>query len=181
MAALCTETEKTTTRCIKKVRQGLSKKYTQAELKFTESSDTTRRRVLQCISRRDVSISYIALNKEWISPDLRADLPVIEKRMIARLLSEILSLSQPPVTITIDKYLPYKDINSFNSYLDLKMPCKVDIKHESSRGNNGIQSVDFIVGAIHRKYRENDPTFYNMISDKIDVKLDSYDKIFKKS
>ncbi len=61
------------------------------------------------------------------------------------------------------------------------MPCKVDIKHESSRGNNGIQSVDFIVGAIHRKYRENDPTFYNMISNRIDVKLDSYDKIFKKS
>ncbi len=95
VAALCTETEKTTTRCIKKVRQGLSRKYIRAELKFTESSDATRRRVLQCISKRDVSISYIALNKNWVDPRLRADLPAIEKRMIARLLSEILSPSQP--------------------------------------------------------------------------------------
>jgi hypothetical protein len=182
VAALCTETEKTTTRCIKNVRTGLSKKYTRAELKFTESSDVTRRRVLECISKREVSVSYITLNKEWVKPKSRGNLPLIEKRMIARLLSEILTPSHSPVTITIDKYLPYKDIESFNSYLDLKMPCKVKkITHESSRENNGIQSVDFVAGAIHRKYREKDETFYDIISDKIDVKIDSYSKIFKKS
>lgn len=181
VAALCTENEKTTTRCIKNIRKKLSKKYTQAELKFSESSDVTRRRVLECITKRNVSISYITLDKNWVKPQSRGNLPLIEKRMIARLLSEILNPSHPPVTITIDKYLPYKDIESFNSYLDLKMPCKINITHESSRGNNGIQSVDFVAGAIHRKYREQDTTFYNIISSKIDIKLDSYSKIFKKS
>jgi len=81
-------------------------------------------------------------------------------------------------------YLSFKCITiiliySHPSYLQITCPL-YNINHVSSDGNNGIQAVDFIAGAIHRKYRNDDNSFYKLIKDKIDLALDSRKQIFKK-
>ena len=101
--------------------------------------------------------------------------------MIAQLLSELLDeTSNNKTIIVIDKFLPYKNIVDFNRYIDLKTPAELDIRHESSHSSNGIQAVDFIAGAIHLKYRTNDESFYTLISNKVDVSLDTRRNIFRK-
>lgn len=181
IACLCVDEEKTVNRCIKTVRQGLSKKYKKAELKFSNSSKTTRRRVLECIALKNVSISYLALNKGWIHSHLRDKKFVIHNYMIAQLLSELLDeTSKNKTIIVIDKFLPYKNVVDFNRYIDLKTPAELDIRHESSHSSNGIQAVDFIAGAIHLKYRTNEESFYSLISNKVDLSLDTRRNIFRK-
>lgn len=180
VAALCVHEEKLVDRCIKNARKGLTKKYKKNELKFSNSSDKNRRRVLKCIAHRDVSISYLALNKDWVHPHLRNP-PVIHNYMMAQLLSNI--LYDVPIirtNVIIDKFLHDKNVDGFNSYMDIKSSVKMNINHVSSDGNNGIQAVDFIAGAIHRKYRNDDNSFYKLIKDKINLALDSRIQIFKK-
>lgn len=173
--------KKIVNRCIKTVRKGLSKKYKKTELKFSNSSKTTKRRVLECIALKNISISYLALNKGWIHSHLRNKKFVIHNYMIAQLLSELLDeASNNKTIIVIDKFLPYKNIVDFNRYIGLKTPSVLDIRHESSHGSNGIQAVDFIAGAIHLKYRTNDESFYSIISNKVNVSLDTRENIFKK-
>lgn len=181
VAGLCCEHEKTVNRCIKKVRTGLSKKYTKTEMKFSNSSDVTRRRVLDCIAKMDISISYLAVKKEWIHHHLRDKKHIIHNYMFGQLLTNILNNNPISSTsIIVDKFLPYDEIDDFNEYINLKIPVPGNIKHVSSQSNNGIQAVDFAVGAIHRIYRNNDDTFYNIISEKIDLSLDSKQTIFRR-
>lgn len=181
VAALCVEEEKIINRCIKNARDGLSKKHKKIELKFSNSSDTVKRRVLKCIVRKDVSISYILLNKDWISPHLCNKPPIIHKYMIGELLSNMLyDVSITRTNVIIDKFLYGKYIGGFNSYINLKSPVKMKIEHVPSYGNNGIQAVDFVAGAIHKKYRDRDDFFYNLIEDRIDISLNSRKQIFKK-
>jgi len=54
VACICVDREKTVNRCIKTVHQGLSKKYKKTELKFSNSSDHTRRRVLECLAGKNI-------------------------------------------------------------------------------------------------------------------------------
>ncbi len=180
VAALCCAEMKTVDRCIKRVRSGLSKKYKKSEMKFSNSTDATRRRVLRCINRLDVSISYLSLNKSWVDVDSRDKPQVIYKSMFGQLLINILN-SNPSVSrtkIVVDKYLDYNRAEEFNKYIQKKISVRGDIEHVSSQSNNGIQAVDFVVGAIHRTYRNNDDSFHNLIKDKIDIVLDSEKEIF---
>lgn len=181
VAALCCEEKKTVDRCIKRARAGLTTKYKKNEMKFSNSSDATRRRVLKCIARLDISIAYLSLNKSWAHPHLREKPQVIHKFMFGQLLSNI--FHDPPVSRTnifVDKYLGDEKIEEFNKYINIKVPINCNIEHLSSQSNNGIQAVDFVVGAIHRKYRNDDETFHDIIKDKIDFALNSRDQIFKR-
>lgn len=80
----------------------------------------------------------------------------------------------------IDKFLPYEKLDEFNKYVNLKISVQTDIKHVSSKSNAGIQAVDFVAGAIHRKYRNDDSKFYDIISEKIDISLNSRKVVFKR-
>ena len=73
VASLCVDSEKTVHRCIKNARTGLNSKYKKNELKFSNSSNANRRRVLQCISRRDISLSCLVLNKNWVPMGFTAE------------------------------------------------------------------------------------------------------------
>ena len=63
----------------------------------------------------------------------------------------------------------------------LMIILKMNIQHVSSDGNNGIQAVDFVAGAVNRKYRGYGNEYYELIENKIDIILDSDEQIFKKS
>lgn len=181
VAALCVKEEKIVNRCIKNARHGLSKKSKRIELKFSNSSDTVKKRVLKCIVRKDVSIAYLSLNKEWVDLHLRNKPPIIHQYMIRQLLNNILyDAHNTRTNVIIDKFLYGKYIDGFNSYMNFKTPVKMKIEHVPSYGNNGIQAVDFVAGAIHRKYRDKDDSFYKLIEDRIDLSLNSRNKVFKK-
>lgn len=179
VAGLCVGEEKIVNRCIKNARTGLTKKYKKNELKFSNSSNANKRRVLKCVALRDVSLSYLALNKKYVPITLRENIPSLHTYMIGQLLNKILgNMSITRINVVIDKFLHDKKIDGFNEYMDNNISVEMDIQHVSSETNNGIQAVDFVAGAVHRKYRENDDTFYKLIEDKIDMALDLPEQIF---
>ncbi len=58
VACICVDEEKIVNRCIKTVRKGLSKKYKKTELKFSNSSKTTKRRVLMYRIKKRIHILF---------------------------------------------------------------------------------------------------------------------------
>jgi hypothetical protein len=181
VAGLCVDEEKIVDRCIKNARTGLTKKYKKNELKFSNSSDANRRRVLQCISNKDVSLSCLILNKKWVSEDLRQDIPKLQRYMMGQLLSNVLcTMPITRVNVVIDKFVHSSKIDGFNEYMDRNISVDMNIQHVSSDGNRGIQAVDFVAGAINKKYRENDSVFYDLIENKVDILLNSPEEIFRK-
>lgn len=181
VAALCCKTEKDVNRCIKNARTGLGKKYKSVEMKSSNSSDATKRRVLECIAKRDVSIAYIALKKDWVHSHLREKKNVIHSYAFGQLLTNTMRCYEPTKTkIVIDKFLNYDQIEEFNKCISLKIPYDADIEHVSSKANDGIKAVDFVAGAINRKYWHDDETFYKIISSKVNMALDSREEIFKR-
>jgi hypothetical protein len=182
VAGLCVNNEKEANKCIKNVKTELAKKYKQNELKFSNSADINRRRVLKCISRRDVSISCLILKKEWVPIEHRIKPPLIHRHMIGQLLHHTLKdRIDTRINIVIDKCINGNEIPGFNEYMNRKISTTMRIDHVSSDGNNGIQAVDFIAGAIHRKYRNDDDSFYEIIENKIDITVNSPEQIFKNS
>ncbi len=73
LAAIITRDPGQVRRCIKRVRQQkLSKKYkTIPELKFHNSSQAIRTRILDCTARTDTDVAYAVLRKHQVYDRLR--------------------------------------------------------------------------------------------------------------
>jgi hypothetical protein len=182
VAAICSETEKEVNQCIKNARSGLTKKYKKNEMKFSNSSDPTRKRILKCINKRDISCHYMAITKKWIHPHLREKKSVLQSYAFSQLLCNIMSTrSGYDLNIVVDKFLNSdKQIEKFNECISRKIRANPEIEHVSSKSSRGIQAVDFVAGAAHRKYRNSDGSFINIISDKIEMEIDLRTEIFRK-
>ena len=114
VAALCCENEKTVDRCIKKVRKGLTKKYKKNWNEIFKFIWCNSKRILSCIARLDVSISYLCVKKKWIHPHLRDKKHIIHGYMFGQLLANILiDCEIKSSTIIVDKFLPFVNIHQF--------------------------------------------------------------------
>lgn len=81
--------------------------------------------------------------------------------------------------IVIDKSLYGAQRTAFNAHMadrsGLMIPAtmgEVKITHVDSKACPYIQAVDFIAGAIYRKYRDNDDLYYQKIQHKIVLSLE---------
>jgi Protein of unknown function (DUF3800) len=190
LAALIVEDDLPIKRCIKEIRRKkIKKRYKRtSELKFSESDDNIKRRVLECIGRTNSDIGYALLRKASVTQRYRSShygtvdrLSCIYNDICKRLVYKIITDSgaSGPVDVIIDKSLYGIQRAYFDSYLadrtGLVVPASVGevrVSHVDSRRCPSIQAADFIAGAISRKYRENDELYYKMIQHKISVRLD---------
>ncbi len=90
------------------------------------------------------------------------------------LLQEIdLSTASPTVTMVVDRCKNKADIEDFNQYLanqlEAKLPLNIplNISHEDSISNTGLQAVDLFCWGIYRKYEQGDTEWYQRYADKI--------------
>ncbi len=170
-------------RCLKRIRKKKLKKSIKQlpELKFNNSTDWIRKKVLQCIKDVDPDIAYIVLKKKTIYNYLRP-YPSSNKlyNYIAGLLiEEVIPTYRGIIKIIIDKRFSKRVIQEdFEQYLLYKLdyPMNVHIIPENSQNDRGLQAVDFVSGAIFRKYESGDTTYYDIIKDQIIWEL----KLFKR-
>ena len=184
IAALYTKNPKPVYNCIKRIKKSTTKKYRKTqELHFSESAYTLRRRVLECLVKKNIQISYLMLNRDDIiqNPSLSpliSKLGILKDALFLLLISETLKEFEIRGNphIIIDRYLSTDSINSFNKgFSDMltreseKVSIKKDIEtvHMHSYQNKGLQAVDFIAGAIHMRFRDDNPQLYRLISSKI--------------
>ncbi len=73
------------------------------------------------------------------------------------------------IDVVIDRFL-YEDARAkFDRYLLTALERDIHIFHLDSKQCPCLQAADFVVGAIARKYRDNDDLFYSRIQHKITV------------
>ncbi len=183
LVALVAREEIPIRRCIKDVRQTLRKRYkVKSELKFKESDDPTKRRILKCIAETNNDISYVFLRKDQpalLTPYLGVEPQVLYNDLCKQLLQRvILSYDlKGAIEIVIDRFLYGGARAKFDSYLVDGLSRDVHISHLDSKQCPCLQVADFVVGAIARKYRDNDDLFYSRIQHKITVAFEFPEEI----
>ena len=114
-------------------------------------------------------IYTVALNKVRVDDRLRSKQG--KKKLynfLARFLLEHVDLSQaaPAVTLIMDRCKNREEIKDFNSYvanqLESLLPLNIplNIYHETSQDNPGLQAVDLFCWGVYRKYESDDWEWY---------------------
>lgn len=168
-------------RCIKDIRRKkIKKRYKQtSELKLNDSDDTIRRRILECIGRTNNDIGYAILYNSKIQHEVEPQL--IDKEICRQLTYKIANNYDVSgqVEVIIDKSLYGAQRTAFNAHMadrsGMVVPAslgEVKVTHVDSKTCPYIQAVDFIAGAINRKYRDNEDHYYQKIQHKIALCLE---------
>jgi len=181
LAALVLRENYSIERCIKDIRQNkLKKKYKKtSELKFHDSDDSIRRRILECIGRTNNDIGYAILRNSDIQHEVEPQQIYNEIcRQLTYKIIDAYSMSGQ-VEVIMDKSLYGVHRTAFNVHMadrsGMVVPAtfgEIKVTHVDSKACPYIQAVDFIAGAINRKYRDNDDLYYQTIQHKIALSLD---------
>ena len=175
--------------CMKRTMRKLPKKYKNiAELKYHNTDDTYRRRILEDFSKTEIEIAYVVLRKEQVYDNLRNNGQILYNYLTGSLVANIISKYGFSHEINViidksldgvsreefDKYLIYRSLDRDNSYHTGNY--QLEVTHVDSKQNLCVQAVDFIAGAIHRHYREHVPMadHYHIIEGNITVVLDYF-------
>lgn len=118
----------------------------------------------------------VALNKQRVYEYLQTKQG--KKKLynyVARFLLQKIDLSRAGVAVTlvVDKCKNKDEIADFNEYvsnqLEALLPLNVplNIYHERSQDDTGLQAVDLFCWGIYRKYEHGDRKWYNVFREKI--------------
>jgi|TARA_Y100000310_G_scaffold89559_2_gene86654 hypothetical protein len=82
------------------------------------------------------------------------------------------------VELVVDRSKNKRDLrDDFDNYIKAQLKgldCKISIDHEDSKSNGCLQVLDFISGAIFRKYEFGEQDFYGIIKEKIILEKDIF-------
>lgn len=159
----------------RRLRKSLRQK---PELKFHGSSPEVRRRVLRMIvAHPEVSIASMVVNKHGMPDGLRRRPESFYDRVCGELLADIIAArggrgayrvvfdARPHnrsasydfggrVGVVIERELSRAGI----------LPVKIEVSVIDSRNSGGLQTTDFVVGAIQRRHERNDHSYYGIIA-----------------
>jgi hypothetical protein len=189
LAAIIAREPDKTGKCIKKVRQQkLPKKYKEIpELKFHNSSQTIRTRVLDCLTRTDTDIAYAVLRKHQVYERLKSQSSILYNYLCGSLISKIITAYklEGQIKVFVDRSLYGFERENFDNYLTWKACLgnhseeqtidPPDIVHIDSRQDRCIQVVDFVAGAVNHRYSMDDPTYYNTIEQRVSILMDFFE------
>ncbi len=171
-------------RIIRKVRAKIIKKKLKKypELKGNNSNDKIRMEILRRFNKTNSEIFVIILEKSKVYEYLKSKKNKLYN-YIANLILNECSLANKDVYLIVDKSKSNRSLREdFDNYvrknLNEKNPsCKLLIKHENSQNEECLQVLDFISWAIFRNYEYKDPTFMDLIKDKITIKKEVFEKL----
>ncbi|MDO8553194.1 MAG: DUF3800 domain-containing protein [Candidatus Micrarchaeota archaeon] len=161
-------------RIIKRLRERKLKKkmHELSEIKANNSNDLIKRFVLEKVNACDCSISALVISKDKVKDDLFEHKDKLYNYLCGLLLEQI-TLNVDSISITIDKRETNRLLREdFDRYVERKIKAKspsivIKIQHIESYASNELQVVDFIAWSIQRKYAFGDPSFYDLIQNKI--------------
>lgn len=181
LAALVLREDLPIKRCIKNIRQRkIKKRYKKtSELKFNDSDDPIKRRILECIGKTNNDIGYALLRNADIQREVEPQL--IYNEVCRQLIYKIINNygMSGRVEVIMDKSLYGMQRATFDAHMADRSgmvvpPTLEEIKviHVDSKTCPCIQAVDFIAGAINRRYRHGDDRYYQKIQHKVALSLD---------
>lgn len=188
LAAVVVRDDQKIRRCFKKIRQRKLKKSLRdlPEFKFNNTKGLIKDLILQCIADCDLDITYAVLRKNQVHSRLRDKQQIIYNYLTGSLISRIAYqyAIEGHIYVCIDKSTYSLERDHFDDYLTYRMfdngapnATSLDqlaIEHLDSRTEPCIQAADFVAGAVHQMYRENDETYYRIIEPRIAIALDFF-------
>jgi hypothetical protein len=146
------------------------------ELKGAKTSLAVKKYFYRNLTGRGWKIYTVVLNKCRVNEDLRR--PDTKKKLynfLARFLLEKVNLmhASPAVTLVTDRCKNKEEIRDFNRYvanqLEALLPLNIplNIYHEFSHENPGLQAVDLFCWGIFRKYEKRDEEWFVVYRDKL--------------
>lgn len=174
-------------KCITKVRkERLPNKYKKiSELKYHNSDNIIKRRILQCISRAEIDIAYAVLRKRHVHEKLRNKPNILYNFLCGSLIGNIFRIYHinNKVKIIVDRSMTGINREAFDEYIgymalmnktEMFNPDYLEISHVDSSQDKCIQAVDFVAGAIARKYEREESVFYDVIDENVCIALDFF-------
>lgn len=158
----------------KKIRKLSSKRNRKPwEFKFNKASNDVKIDILNIISSKDIKIGYICVDKTHAHPNSWKNGNDFYAHVCSVLLNEFLiEISDPKISLVVDKQFNKRGRKDFNKYLrrtitDVSDGRKVlNITHVNSRQNPCLQAVDFVCGAVFRRYNKHDPEYFEIVKNK---------------
>lgn len=169
---------------MKKVREKIIKKKFKKypELKGNNSNDKIRKEVLMRFLKTNSEIFVIILNKSKVYEYLKDKKNKLYNYVSNLILNEC-SLDNSNVNLIVDKSKTNRSLREdFDTYIRNNISiknhsCKLKIRHENSQKEGCLQVLDFVSWSIFRNYEHSDPSFMDIIKDKIVIKKELFEKL----
>src|SRR3989338_5188 len=175
VGALKIPEEKHLNRIIKKHRKRLRKrKEEKREIKFSNTSPENKRRILHDISKLDVELFIVYIDKHNSYDYIKND-PVRMYSYLLKILAEK-CFSMPldeDVNVIFDRSLSKAQQETIELYLRTQNEQLMATKHRiamlhlPSQERVGLMCIDFVCGAAMSKIANKNETYINIIKDKI--------------
>lgn len=145
-------------------------------LHATKENTKTRTGLLNALSKLDISVLSITLNKDKVYTKFQNEKHLLYNYVTNILLDRIIRKKIIPTNEPINLVASQRETNvflnsNFKSYLSSQVKnnhkLDIDITVTPSHGDKCLQAVDFICWAIYRKLESGDPIYYNLIKSKI--------------
>jgi hypothetical protein len=133
------------------------------------------------VGRTNNDIAFALLRKYQVDEDLKDKPQVVYNYLCKQLLYRIMSKYEMSGTINIivDRSLYGVQRENFNDYVEgrigVRIPASIEVSHVDSKQCPCVQAIDFVAGAISRKYRDNDDQYYQKIQNRVSVVLDFFE------
>jgi hypothetical protein len=183
IAALITWNRKRIERIPSQIRRRRLRKslLQKSELKFHNCDKRVRRTTLSMLMKQDDSIiSAIVIKKKGAAKRLEKDGRGFFDDCCLKLIEEVVrsNFRGREIILVFDSRWKSKALESVfdlrihaivkNELRILGGPApSIRISRFDSQNSRGLQMVDFVAGAIQRKYEHDDPTYYDIISERI--------------
>lgn len=136
------------------------------EIKFYRSGDTTKRKFLQTLSKQDVAIFVLVIEKH---DQIIADTPENFAFVCSLLLSDCLHYYQfESLSMVFDRHFHRtSDQERFNTFLEEFLGKKLSITHVDSLNENAVNTADMVAGSLLWSRTGKNPAFYEIIKPKV--------------
>ena len=150
------------------------------EIKAVNAYPAVKHHILECIVSKDVTISYIVADLNYVYPELLEDKNCFYNYLMKLLLDDIISKKDKygKIEMKLDnKTVKVKSINSFSDYIKIHfnyqklLNLDLSIEYIDSNAKNGyvIQAADYVANTVYSYYEYNHKSYYNIISHKINA------------
>lgn len=178
VACLFVENKNPIEKITKKTHSELKKKYKRrfGILHAVREKPTTRKRLLERLTKRKCIIMTIYLNKRKVYTRLQDEKQVlynyVTNILLDRIYSKRLIAGKDKITIVASKRETNKYLNeNFKTYLNKQVKnhhkVEIEVVIKTPSEEKSLQVVDFVSWAIFRKYEYGDKNYYNIIRSKI--------------
>lgn len=148
------------------------------EIKAAEAYPCVKYHILECISKKDLTISYIVADLKHVKQKLFEDKNILYNYLTKLLLDRLITVKDNNTTINIicdNKTTKIASGNSFKDYIKAQfvyekgLDLDLNIKSIDSDAGDAfiVQAADYVANAIYCKYEFNNNLYINVMQKSI--------------